>query len=77
MMVLELQKQIKKEFEFWVQEFNLLRETRTIDKYKYGNAVYFMDLLVFKGDRFMEHGKLDISVFQKEGNKEFHPQRIT
>ena len=26
----------KKEFEYWVDEFNLLRETNTIDKFKYG-----------------------------------------
>ena len=29
----------KNEFKLWVDEFNLLRETVTIDKFKYGNAV--------------------------------------
>ena len=57
------------EFEYWIHEFNLLRETITIDKFKYVNAVDFVDLYVFKGDRFFEDGKLDISVFQKEENK--------
>ena len=42
----------KKEFEYWVQEFNLLRETISIDKFKHGNKVDFMDLFFCKGDRF-------------------------
>ena len=59
----------KEEFEYWIHEFNLLRETITIDKFKYGNDVDFMDLLVFKGERFYVDGKLDVSIFQKEENK--------
>ena len=58
----------KEEFAFWIHEFNLLRETITIDKFKYRNAVDFMDLYVFKGVRFFEDGNLDISVYQKEEN---------
>ena len=53
----------------WVNEFNALRETITIDKFKYGNEVDFMDLLIVKGDNFLNDGKLDISVFQKDVNK--------
>ena len=59
----------KNEFETWVNEFNLLRESITIDKFKYGNQVDFMDLFVFKGESFLENGIFDISVFQKEENK--------
>ena len=59
----------KNEFELWVNEFNLLRESITIDKFKYGNRVDFMDLFIFKGESFSENGKFDISVFQKEENK--------
>ena len=59
----------KFEFEYWVSEFNLLRETITIDKFKYGNDVDFMDLFIFKGERFYVDGQLDVSVFQKEENK--------
>ena len=59
----------KKEFEMWVNEFNALRETITIDEFKYGNEVDFMDLLIFKGDKFLDNGKLDITVFQKDVNK--------
>jgi hypothetical protein len=40
----------KKDFEYWVSEFNKLRETITIDKFKYGDAVDFMDLFIFKGE---------------------------
>ena len=56
----------KTEFEMWVNKFNALRETITIDKFKYGNEVDFMDLLIFKGDNFQDNGKFDISVFQKD-----------
>ena len=59
----------KTEFEMWVNEFNALRETITIDKFKYGNEVDFMDLLIFKGDNFQDDGKLDVTVFQKDVNK--------
>ena len=59
----------KSDFEYWVSEFNLLRETITIDKFKWGNEVDFMDLNIFKGDDCFMFGKLDISVFQKEENK--------
>ena len=59
----------KTEFETWVDEYNKLRETITIDKFKYGNEVDFMDLLIFKGDNFLDNGKFDISVFQKDVNK--------
>ena len=37
----------KSDFEYWVSEFNLLRETITIDKFKFGNSVEFMDLYVY------------------------------
>ena len=56
----------KKEFEYWVAQFNLLRDTITIDKFSYGDHVEFMDLLIFKGDDFETSGEFDISVFQKE-----------
>ena len=59
----------KTEFEAWVNEFNKLRETITIDKFKYGNEVDFMDLFIFKGNNFLDNGKFDISVFQKDVNK--------
>ena len=41
----------------------------TIDKFKFGNKVDFMDLYIYKGNDFYSFGKLDICVFQKEENK--------
>ena len=34
----------KLDFEYWVSEFNLFRDSITIDKVKCGNALNFMDL---------------------------------
>ena len=59
----------KNEFELWVDQFNLLRESITIDKFKYGNQVDFMDLFVFKGESFLDYGKFDISVSKTDENK--------
>ena len=59
----------KLDFEHWISEFNLLRQTITIDKFKFGNEVDFMDLFIYKGEEFFVNGKLDISVFQKQENK--------
>ena len=56
----------KSDFEYWVSEFNLLRESIKIDKFQFGNRVEFMDLLIYKGDDFFTAGKLDVSVFQKK-----------
>ena len=50
----------KLDFEYWIAEFNLLRETITIDKFKWGNEVDFMDLNIFKGEDFYLFGKVDI-----------------
>ena len=38
----------KFDFEYWVSEFNLLQKTITIDKFKFGNEVDFMDLFIYK-----------------------------
>ena len=44
------------DFEYWVSEFNLLRETIKIDKFQFGNRVEFMDLLIYKGNDFFTAG---------------------
>ena len=46
----------KLDFEYCVSEFNLLRETITIDKSKFGK-VDFMDLFIYKGENFFVSGK--------------------
>ena len=38
----------KLDFEYWVSEFNLLCDSITIDKFKFGNEVDFMDLYIYK-----------------------------
>ena len=55
----------KNEFELWVNEFNLLRESITIDKFKYGNQVDFMDLFVFKEKVFWKMVNLIFPFFKK------------
>ena len=65
----------KLDFEYWVTEFNLLQETITIDKFKFGNEVDFMDLFVYKGKEFYSCGKLDVSVFQNRRKQIYvHPK---
>jgi len=59
----------KTDFEYWVSKFNMLRETITIDKFKYGDEVDFMDLFIFKGEKFKYEGIFDVSIFQKSENK--------
>ena len=58
------------DFEYWVSEFNSLRETITIDKFSFGNSVEFMDLYIYKGDEFFVTGKLDICV--SKGRKQIY-----
>ena len=48
--------------------FNLLVEYIKIDKFKYGSKVEYMDLVIFKGNRFHQKGLFDIKIFQKEQN---------
>ena len=59
----------KKEFLRWVNEFNCLRKNIIIDKWQFGNNVAFMDLHIFKGEKFYNEGKLSIKVYQKPENK--------
>ena len=59
----------KSDFEYWVSEFNSLRETIAMDKLKYGDKVDFMDLIIFKGHKFASELIFDLSIFQKTENK--------
>ena len=54
---------------YWIGKFNELRKTVKIDKYSWGNALDYMDLLIYKGNFFCSDGKLSISVHQTETNK--------
>ena len=69
MMVLVSQKEVGKILNIGYHNLILLRDTITIDTFSYVDNVEFMDLVIFKGDNFVETGKFDISVFQKKDNK--------
>ena len=58
----------KADVEYWIQEFNNLVKSIKIDKFKYGSRVEYMDLIIFKGNRFYQKGLFDIKIFQKEQN---------
>ena len=45
----EITKGSWKDVEHWIPEFNKLVKSITIDKYRYGMKVAFMDLSIFKG----------------------------
>ena len=56
----------KLDFEFWIAEFNLWRETITNDKFKYGKNVEFMDLYIYMAIFFYESEKVEHICFPKE-----------
>ena len=55
----------KADIEYWILAFNSLVKSIKIDKFKYGSKVEFMDLVIFKGNRFRQKGLLDIKIFRK------------
>ena len=59
----------KKDVKYWISQFNSLRKTITIDKWSFGNNVEFMDLYIYKGEKFYTSGILDFKIFQKEINR--------
>ena len=46
----------KTDVEYWIAEFNKLVKSIVIDKYKYGPKVEFMDIVIYKGNRFFTEG---------------------
>ena len=58
----------KKDVEYWISKFNNLVKSITIDKFTYGPEVAFMDIVIYKGNRFYEKGFFDIKIFQKKQN---------
>ena len=46
----------QKDVKYWINQFNCLRKTITIDKWAFGNRVEFMDLYIYKGDKFDSSG---------------------
>ena len=71
-----IMKGTKQDVEYWICQFNNLRETIKIDKWSFGNHVEYMDLYIYKGDKFYSHGFLDFRIFQKEINRYMYiPQK--
>ena len=58
----------KSDVEYWILNFKLLVESIKIDKFKHGSKVEYMDLVIFKGNRFHQKGLFDINIFPKEQN---------
>ena len=69
MMDLESWKAQKKDVEYWIKQFNGLRKTIKIDKWSFGNSAEYMDIFIYKGEKFFSTGLLDFRIFQKEINR--------
>jgi hypothetical protein len=66
----------KKDVEYWILQFNNLRKSINIDKWSFGNHVEYMDLYIYKGEKFYSSGFLDFRIFQKEINRYMYiPQK--
>ena len=65
-MVLALQKDKKQVIEDWISKFNNLVKCIKIHQFKYGPRVEYLDLIIFKGNRFHDQGVFEIKIFQKE-----------
>ena len=50
--------------EYWIATLNSLVKSIIIDKFNYGSKVEYMDLVIFKGNRFHQEGLFDIKNFQ-------------
>jgi hypothetical protein len=59
----------KKDVEYWIKQFNGLRKTIKIDKWSFGNSAEYMDIYIYKGEKFFSTGLLDFRIFQKEINR--------
>ena len=54
----------KEDVKYWIDQFNSLRKTITINKWFFGYHVEFMDLYIYKGEKFYTSGILDFKIFQ-------------
>ena len=59
----------KKNVKYWISQFNSLRTTINVDTWSFGNHVEFIDLCIYKGDKFYLSGFLDFKIFQKDINR--------
>ena len=61
-------KGLKSDVEYFVHQYNSLVQSIKIDKIEFGDQVHFLDLCIYKGDRFFALGKFDMKLYQKEEN---------
>jgi hypothetical protein len=61
-------KGLKKDVEYFVHKYNSMVDSIKIDKMEFGDKVQFLDLCIYKGDRFLTTGKFDVKLYQKEEN---------
>ena len=59
----------KKDVEYWINQFNGLRKTITIDKWIFGNHVEFMDLYIYTCNKFYTSVFWYFKIFQKDINQ--------
>ena len=55
----------KKDVRTWINEFNQLRENIFIDKGTFGNRVAYMDLYIFKGNKFFIYRNIEYKSISK------------
>ena len=48
----------KKDVEYFVHKFNSMVNSIKIDKFEYGSMVHFLELCIYKGERFFEMANL-------------------
>ena len=52
------------ESEYWITQFNMLRDTIKIEKLMFGTRIEYMDSDIYKGSKIYECGILDIGLHQ-------------
>ena len=60
-MVLESWRAQKKDVEYWIKQFNGLRETIKIDKWSFGNSVEYVDIYIYTKE--ISFSPLDFWIF--------------
>ena len=65
----------KADVEYWISTFNSLVESIRIDKFTCGSRVDYMDLTIFKGNRFYQKSLFEIKSFRKKKSLRLHPTK--
>ena len=63
----------KTDVEFWISEFNKLVESIDKDKFKYGPKVGYMNLVIYKVNRFYNKGFSNQNISEEEESLCIHP----